>query len=72
MQQCTGYRSVLALGSPWSALLLPIWAAVIGIVGNAAPLLAARLLAPCGLQEAQYVYLKVLLTGSVSSAGDVE
>lgn len=65
MQQCTGYRPVLALGSWWRILLLSTCAAVMGILGNVAPQLAVRLLAPCDLQEAQYVYLKVLLTSSV-------
>ena len=58
MQQCTGYRPV-SVGSQWLKLLLPYFTAVVGVLGTVAPQLASRLLAPCELQEAQYVFLKV-------------
>lgn len=61
MQHYAGYRPISA-GSRWRKLLLPHCAVVIRIVGKAAPQLASRLLAPCALQEAQYVFLKVILT----------
>ena len=42
-------------------LLSPVKDAVISVLANMAPKLAARLLAPCSLQEAECVLLKVFI-----------
>lgn len=59
IQACFGYKA-RSSGSPCCLLVSPVTAALIYILAGMAPKVAARLLAPCSLQEAECVLLKVL------------
>ena len=60
MQECVGFKAASG-HSRWCGLLLPFSAALVVILAKVAPQLAAKLLAPCDLQQADYVLLKVQL-----------
>ena len=59
IQECFGYKA-WSSGSRCCLLLSPVTAALIYTLAGMAPKLAARLLAPCSLQEAECLLLKVL------------
>ncbi len=61
VQECLGYRATSG-HSRWCGLLLPIFAALAAVLTRVAPQLAAKLLAPCDLQRAEYVLVKVILS----------
>ena len=58
MQGCVGYQATSGR-SIWHMLLLPCSAAVTAVLAKIAPQLAARFLAACDLQQAEYVLVKV-------------
>jgi len=61
VQECVGFRATSG-HSRWCGLLLPFSAALAAVLTRVAPQLAAKLLAPCDLQQADYVLVKVMLS----------
>ncbi|DBA71773.1 TPA: hypothetical protein ACH3X2_011039 [Trebouxia sp. C0005] len=57
VQECVGFRATSG-HSRWCGLLLPFSAALAAVLATVAPQLAAKLLAPCDLQQADYVLVK--------------
>jgi len=60
VQECLGFRATSG-HSRWCGLLLPFSATLVAVLRRVAPQLAAKLLAPCDLQRADYVLVKVML-----------
>ena len=60
VQDCLGFRATSG-HSRWCGLLLPFSATLVAVLRRVAPQLAAKLLAPCDLQRADYVLVKVML-----------
>ena len=60
VQECVGFKAGSG-HSRWCGLLLPFSAVLVVIVAKITPQLAAKLLTPCDLQQADYVLLKVRL-----------
>ena len=58
VQECTGFCATSGR-SIWHVLLLPCFAAVTTVLAKVAPQLAAKLLTPCDLQQADYILVKV-------------
>ncbi|KAL0030049.1 hypothetical protein WJX79_003470 [Trebouxia sp. C0005] len=59
VQECVGFRATSG-HSRWCGLLLPFSAALAAVLATVAPQLAAKLLAPCDLQQADYVLVKLI------------
>ena len=60
MQQCTGYHAITSRFW-WHKLLVLLLTPVEALMVDMAPDLAARLLVPCGLADADFVLVKVAL-----------
>ncbi|KAL0027251.1 hypothetical protein WJX77_006828 [Trebouxia sp. C0004] len=59
VQECVGFEATSG-HSRWCGLLLPFAAALAAVLARMAPQLAAKLLAPCNLQQADYVLVKLI------------
>ena len=60
VQQCTGYRAITSRFW-WHKLLVLLLTPIEALMADMAPDLAARLLMPCGLADADFVLVKVVL-----------